>query len=53
MFPNIALYRAMQKYISAEEAEKIIERSTLGYAEPIGKILDKITRAPRLFHFVL
>lgn len=46
MFPNIALYKAMEEYISSLEAEKIIEQSTLGFAEPVGRMLDKITRIP-------
>jgi len=46
IFPNIALYRAMQEHVPASVAEGIIEASTLGYTEPIGRKLDRITRIP-------
>lgn len=46
MIPNVAVYRAMQRYISREEAYKIMYASTRDYSLGIGRMLDKATGLP-------
>ncbi len=48
IFMNAALYLCICDYLPKEDAYQIMEDATVKYALPIGKLLDKATRLPRM-----